>query len=261
MVRSALDHVPEIAGGADQLAIFLDYDGTLTPIVRQPEEAILSDSTRSVLKTLAARTPVAILSGRELEDMQRRVNIDGIVYAGSHGFDIAGPRGIRKQVAPEFLPILDAAEKELKEKLAGIDGALVERKRFAIAAHYRQVADENVPQVAQAVNEVAAHHCELRKITGKKVYELQPNIDWDKGKALLWLLEVMGSKEQKIFSVYIGDDLTDEDAFRVLQQPGVGIIVTEQPRPSAARYMLKDPAEVELFLRDLTARMAALGDS
>jgi len=253
MVLSALDHVPEIAGSGGQLAIFLDYDGTLTPIVGRPEEAMLSDSTREALKILADHTPVAILSGRDLEDIQRRVNIDGITYAGSHGFDIAGPRGLRKQVGPEFLPVLDAAEKEVREKLAGIGGALVERKRFAIATHYRQVTGENIPRVAQAVNEVAAHHRELRKISGKKVYELQPNIGWDKGKALLWLLNLMSSGAQAISPVYIGDDLTDEYAFRVLQQRAVGIIVTEELRPTAARYVLKNPAEVERLLREFVA--------
>jgi trehalose 6-phosphate phosphatase len=260
MVPSALDHVPEIAGHRGQLAIFLDYDGTLTPIVRRPEEAVLSDSTRKALKTLAAHTPVAILSGRELEDMRRRVNIDEIVYAGSHGFDIAGPRGLRKQVAPEFLPILDAAENELKEKLASIDGALVERKRFAIAAHYRQVTDGKVPQVTQAVNEVAARHRELRRMTGKKVYELQPDIDWDKGKAVLWLLEAMGPEPREIFPIYIGDDRTDEDAFRALRQRGIGIVVSEQDCHTTARYLLRSPVQAEHFLRELTAFLRSRPD-
>jgi len=261
MIPSALDHVPEIAGRRGRPAIFLDYDGTLTPIVRRPEDAILSDSTRRVLKSLAAHAPVAILSGREREEMRRRVNIDGIVYAGSHGFDIAGPRGLRKQVAREFLPVLDAAEKELKEELAGLAGVLVERKRFAVAAHYRQVTDKNVPRVERAVSGVAAHHRELRKILGKKVRELQPDIDWNKGKALLWLLKVTGPEQQEIFPVYIGDDLTDEDAFRVLPQRGIGIVVSEQPQATtAAHYLLKSPAEVERFLRELTVHLLSRGD-
>lgn len=253
MIPSALKHVQEIAAHGQRLAIFLDYDGTLTPIVADPKKASLSDSMRQALAALAAQAPLAILTGRDLEDIRCRVSIDAVVYAGSHGFDIAGPRGLRKQVAPEFLPVLDAAEKEVREKLARIEGALIERKRFAIAAHYRQVAAENIPQVEQAVNEVAAHHRQLRRIIGKKVYELQPDIDWDKGKALLWLLKVIGSEEQEIFPVYIGDDLTDEYAFRVLQRRGVGIIVTEQLRPTVARYALKNPGGVERLLLELVA--------
>src|SRR5438128_10655596 len=115
MLPSALGHVPEIVGGGDELAVFLDYDGTLTPIVSQPEQAVLMDSTRAILRTLAAKMPVAILSGRELKDVRKRVAIDGIVYAGSHGFEIAGPRSQRRQEAAEFLPALEAGEKELHE--------------------------------------------------------------------------------------------------------------------------------------------------
>jgi trehalose-phosphatase len=250
MLPSALEHVQEIAGAGDRsLAIFLDYDGTLTPIVSHPEKAFLSDSTRQTLRTLVTRAPVAILSGRELEDVRKRVGIDGIVYAGSHGFDIAGLRGLRRQEATKFLPALDAAEKELREKLAGIAGALIERKCFSIAAHYRNVNESDFPELEHAVSKVAARHRELRTMEGKKVYELLPRIDWDKGKAVLWLLEDLGLERPK--PIYIGDDRTDEDAFRALEQRGVGILVSEEPRSTAARYALKNPAEVERFLQEL----------
>jgi trehalose-phosphatase len=260
MVPSALDHVPEIAGHRGQLAIFLDYDGTLTPIVSHPEEAVLSDSMRQTLKDLASRVPVAILSGRDLADVRERVGIENIVYAGSHGFDIAGPRGLRRQMANEFLPKLDTAEKKLQEALNGISGARVERKRFSIATHYRNVKEHDVPRVKQAVGEVAWRHRELRKMTGKKVYELQPDIDWDKGKAVLWLLEAMGPEPREIFPIYIGDDRTDEDAFRTLQQRGVGIVVSEQDCHTTARYLLRSPVQVEHFLRELTAFLRSRPD-
>jgi trehalose-phosphatase len=253
MISSAFDHVQEIAGRDRRLAIFLDYDGTLTPIVSRPERAVLSDSTRMTLRGLAAKVPVAILSGRDLDDVRKRVDIDGIIYAGSHGFDIAGRHGLRKQIATEFSPILDGAEKELREKLASIPGALLERKRFSIAAHYRQADASDTIKVTQAVNGVIAGHRELRKVAGKKVYELQPDIDWNKGKAVRWLLETLGLEQPEVLPLYVGDDLTDEDAFRALERRGVGIIVGEQPRSSAATYALKSPAEVERFLRELSA--------
>jgi alpha,alpha-trehalase len=254
MIPSALEHVQEIAGNR-QLAIFLDYDGTLTPIVSHPENALLYDSTRQTLQALAMRAWVAILSGRDLDDVRQRVNIVAVVYGGSHGFDIAGPRGLRRQEATEFLPALDVAEKELREKLDGIAGALLERKRFSIAAHYRNVNESDVPKLQRAVSEVAERHRELRKMDGKKVYELLPDIDWDKGKAVLWLLETLGLERAKVRPIYIGDDRTDEDAFHALEKSGVGILVSEQPRPTAASYSLKDPAEVERFLRELIATL------
>lgn len=258
---SALEHIHEIAIRGRQLAVFLDYDGTLTPIVNRPEKALLSDSMRETVRALAARTPVAILSGRDLDDVRQRVDIDAIAYAGCHGFDIAGPHGLRKQVATECLPILDAAEKELRQKLAGIPGASVDRKRFSVAAHYRNVPENEVGEVERIVNEVAARHGELRKIDNKKVYELQPNIDWNKGRALIWLLESLGPDRKEMFPIYIGDDRTDEDAFGAIRQRGAGILVSEQPGATAASYSLKNPAEVERFLREISAGLLASAGS
>ena len=255
MIPSALEHVQEIAGPSGRVAVFLDYDGTLTPIVSQPENAWLSDSMRQTLQELAAQTPVAILSGRDLDDVRQRAGIDDIVYAGSHGFDIAGPHGLRRQMATEFLPKLDTVENELHKRLDGISGALVERKRFSIAAHYRNVKEEDIPRVKRAVAEAAARHRELRRIDGKKVYELLPDIEWDKGKAVLWLLEALGLDRENSRSIYIGDDVTDEDAFRALERRGIGILVCEESQPTAARYSLGEPAEVERFLRLLTVRL------
>jgi len=226
--------------------------------VSHPEEAVLSDSMRQTLRELAARAPVvAILSGRELDDVRRRVNIDSIVYAGSHGFDIAGPHGLRRQMATEFLSNLDMAEKELDAVLGGISGARVERKRFSVAAHYRNVKENDVPKVEQAVSEVATRHRGLRRMEGKKVFELLPAIAWDKGKAMLWLLETLGLERGNIRPIFIGDDRTDEDAFRALEQRGIGILVSEQSQPTGAKYSLKDPAEVEYFLRALSAHLPA----
>lgn len=250
MLPSALEHVEEIAGaGNSSLAIFLDYDGTLTPIVSDPKEALLSVSMRQTLQALAGQASVAILSGRDLDDVRQRVNVSAITYAGSHGFDIAGPGGLRKEVATEFLAKLDMAESELAKQLAGIPGARVERKRFSIAAHYRQVNENNVPRLQRIVSEVAARHPDLRKMEGKKVYELLPDTNWDKGKAVLWLLETLHLQRANTRAVYIGDDRTDEDAFRALGQSSVGILVSELERPTAASYLLKDPTEVERFLR------------
>jgi trehalose-phosphatase len=255
MIASALEHVQEIAGRSGRVAVFLDYDGTLTPIVSQPENAWLSDSMRQALRELAARAPVAILSGRDLDDVRRRVDIDCIVYGGSHGFDVAGPRGLRRQMATDFLPDLNVVEKELHEGLDRIPGARVERKRFSVAAHYRNVKENDVAAVERAFGVVVARHPELRRIDGKKVYELLPDVAWDKGKAVIWLLETLGLDRENVRPVYIGDDRTDEDAFCALQQSGIGIFVSEQSQPTAASYSLKNPAEVQGFLRALTATL------
>src|SRR5262252_8010580 len=164
MIPSALENIQEIGRRGDRLAVFLDYDGTLTPIVSHPEDASLSDSMRQTLRSLAARLPVAILSGRDLDDVRGRVLVDGIVYAGSHGFDIAGAGGLRRQLGEVYLPVLGAAENELREALDDIVAAQLERKYFSVAAHYRNVNEDDVNKVVLAVGAVAAKHCELRRI-------------------------------------------------------------------------------------------------
>src|SRR5438034_2802483 len=258
MIPSALEHVQEIARSGDRIAVFLDYDGTLTPIVSHPEDAWLSDSMRQTLRSLAARVPVAILSGRDLDDVRGRVHVDGIVYAGSHGFDIAGAGGLRRELGAAYLSVLHTAETELREALDEIPGAQLERKHFSVAAHYRNVNENDASRVALAVDAVAARHRELRRIDGKKVYELVPRIEWDKGKAVIWLLEALGLESGNVRPIYIGDDSTDEDAFRALEQSGIGILVSEQSQPTAARYSVKNPFEVERFLRVLTAHLLAV---
>jgi len=256
MIPSALENIEEIARSGDRLAVFLDYDGTLTPIVSRPENAWLSESMRETLRALVARVPVAILSGRDLDDVRGRVHVDGIVYAGSHGFDIAGAGGLRRELGAAYLPVLDAAETELREALDEISGAQLERKHFSVAAHYRNVNEHDASKVALAADAVAAKHRELRKIDGKKVYELLPDIDWHKGKAVLWLLETLELERGSALPIYIGDDRTDEDAFGALEKRGVGILVSEQPQVTAARYLLNDPEEVERFLRTLTENVS-----
>ena len=255
MIPSALEHVQKIARSGERLAVFLDYDGTLTPIVSHPENAWLSESMRQTLRSLAGRVPVAILSGRDLDDVRGRVLVEGIVYAGSHGFDIAGAGGLRRELGASYLPVLDAAEMELREALAEISGAQLERKHFSVAAHYRNVGEHDAFKVALAVDAVAADHRELRRINGKKVYELLPDIDWNKGKAVLWLLDTLELERGKAFPIFIGDDRTDEDAFSALEKHGIGILVSEQPQVTAASYSLKNPEEVERFLRELTDRL------
>jgi alpha,alpha-trehalase len=208
---------------------------------------------RETLARLSRRCTLAVISGRDLRDVMSRVGIDHIFYAGSHGFDIAGPgrEPLQYQQGTEYLSLLDQAERELREKLAHIEGCLIERKRFSIAVHYRQVAPPEVQQLKETVAEVLLLHTQLRLSKGKKVYELQPNIDWHKGKALRWLLQALELKRDNVIPLYIGDDVTDEDAFAAIRDDGIGILVAGKARQTRARYLLKDPEEVQRFLAAL----------
>lgn len=233
--------------------IFLDYDGTLTPIVKRPDLAVLSDGMRTSLNQLSETFPVAIISGRDRRDVMQLVGIDHLYYSGSHGFDTSGPNDmhVENEEGQAYLPVLDAAEKELHDRLDGIEGALIERKKFAIAVHFRLVADADLDTIETAVNEVHQLHPELRQKAGKKIFELQPNIPWDKGKAVLWLLDHLQLNRPDCVPFYIGDDTTDEDAFKVLIDKGIGIRVQEQPEETAARYILDTPDQVQEFLNGL----------
>ncbi len=231
-------------------ALFLDYDGTLTPIVDRPERARLDPAMRAAVERVARRLPVAVISGRDLADVRRLVGLEGVYYAGSHGFDIAGPGGRRAEHASEadFIEALDRAREALEQTLAGVDGVLVERKRYSFAVHYRQVAAADVPRVKRAVEDAVAARSGLRLGRGKKVLEVQPAIDWNKGRAVRWLLQALDLDAPDVLPVFLGDDVTDEDAFAVLRADGLGIVVSEAPRESAAHYRLQDPDEVRLFL-------------
>lgn len=252
---SALESFEEIArrSRGNRIAVFLDYDGTLTPIVETPDRAVMSDEMREMVVKLSRHCTVGIISGRDLNDVKDKVRIDSIVYAGSHGFDISGPEGlqVKNETGTEFLPVLDEAEKKLSTKLGHIQGVLVERKRFAIAVHYRLVNADQAEQVEEIVDEVASGHPELRKAYGKKIFELQPDIDWHKGKALLALLKTLKLDGPDVLPFYIGDDVTDEDAFRALEDRGIGIVVWDRPYETAAWYSLNNPDEVREFLLKL----------
>jgi alpha,alpha-trehalase len=254
---SALDRVDDITGRRRQLAVFLDYDGTLTPIVPRPEDAVLAPEVRETVSRLARVCTVAIISGRDLADVRRLVGVQGIVYAGSHGFDIAGPEGsvAGGSERDAFLPMLATAERELTDALAGVAGAQIERKKYSIAVHYRNVADADLARVESVVGDVLARYPKLRDLPGKKVHDLQPRIDWDKGKALLHVLRTLELDRSDVLPIYIGDDITDEDAFAVLRDRGLGIVVRDEPRPTVASLALDSPRDVHRLLAALLARL------
>ncbi|MFZ7127610.1 MAG: trehalose-phosphatase [Desulfobacterales bacterium] len=257
---SALDHAEDIARWLNKgkAAVFLDYDGTLTPIVKRPEQANLSEEMRGTLLTLSRCCTVAVVSGRGLADVRERVGLEHLVYAGSHGFEIDGPdrERLRNEKGVEAMPSLDAAEQELHRRLADIEGVQVERKKFSIAVHYRNVSPEKTGAVADIVEAVLKRHDGLRRGQGKKVLELQPDVDWHKGHAVRWLMSRLGLDRTDSRPIYIGDDVTDEDAFRALRGRGLGFVVHGgEDRRTCAGFGLHSPKDVGAFLEILSARM------
>eukprot|EP00752_Nemacystus_decipiens_P005687 g5147.t1 len=418
-----------------KLVLLLDYDGTLTPIVKDPSKALLSERVRTVLKELPKHFITGVVSGRSLGKIRDFVGVKGLFYAGSHGFDILAPshsaysgslsvgmkrdlsppppcacggkageafppappttaaagekslagtgmgpgvteataeghgrpsgsssssgnahgggdgcvgevtaglaalspaasavasgraggfdgvglgaaaaaaaaedggggadssdilEEVRHQVAEEYLPVMATIRDQLIAELKCIDKSEVEDNRFSVSIHYRNCAREDVPKVREVVERVQAKHERIRMGNGKEVFELQPDIAWDKGKAVLWLLDKLvlpmalapagstangdpaaingtgtgtggGDDDEdeddeysdRFFTVFIGDDKTDENAFRALngdmgegraRHDGVGILVSEESKETNAAYTLRNPDEVASFLEKI----------
>jgi trehalose 6-phosphate phosphatase len=242
------------------VVVFLDYDGTLTPIVDRPQDAIISENMREVVRGLARRCTVCVVSGRDRPVVQSLMGVDDLVVAGSHGFDIWSPEGgaIEREEGSSFAGLLDQVTATVREHVASVKGALVEPKKSSVAVHYRLVEEREWPRIKAIVDAVLAAHPEgLRVTPGKMVYEIQPKLDWDKGRAVLYLLEALDLDREDVLPLYLGDDITDEHAFGALSGRGVGILVADPADPevagrgTAADYVLGDTQEVERFLDGL----------
>ena len=252
----ALDLTPERPP-----AVFFDFDGTLSEIVDNPDSARLTDGAADALTSLSVQCPVAILSGRDLADVRQRIGLPGLWYAGSHGFELTGPDGAHHQnaEAAESIPVLAEAAAALADQLDDIPGVVVEHKRFGVAVHYRNAARDHIGHVAAAVRG-AGRRAELRVTTGREVIELRPDVDWDKGKTLQWVLDYIRDEEghSPLLPIYLGDDITDEDAFDAVADDGIAILVRHSDdgdRATAARYALDNPDRVREFTERLAQRL------
>ena len=252
-----LDKLVKVIDGKSTY-LFLDYDGTLAPIVDKPEEAFLPKETRELIINLAKNSncKIAIISGRAINDVKERVGIKNIIYAGNHGLEIEGPKiKFKARVHPKFLTILNSIKEELTKKLSGIEGAFVEDKGLTLSLHYRLVDKKNISDVKTIFRETVITHSvgdRIRVKSGKMIFEVRPPIDWDKGKVVLWLLsrQQFINKNKKVLPIYIGDDITDEDAFCAIRNKGLTIFVGLS-KESCAEYYLKSTQEVTKLLEKI----------
>jgi trehalose-phosphatase len=248
-----LDRILNQIKAASHIILFLDYDGTLVPICREPSLAQLSSDTKKVLRDLSLnpRFSVGIISGRSLREIRKLVGIPHLFYAGNHGFEMVFQNRVWTHPALKvFIPELKKVARRVHDRTRGIDGIYIENKKITVSIHYRNVTDHPPGRIfaiiAQVVEPFSQHFMIAR---GKKVFEVRPRIDWDKGKAVdeLTHLCALPSKPLKI---YIGDDQTDEDAFGVLAQEDISIRVGYK-KGSAARYFCRGSSEVVTFLKKL----------
>ncbi|KAI5347175.1 hypothetical protein L3X38_015054 [Prunus dulcis] len=267
----SFDRMMKAAKGK-RIVVFLDYDGTLSPIVDDPDRAFMSDEMRAAVREVAKYFPTAVISGRSRDKVKEFVQLSNVYYAGSHGMDImVPPRPLRPcdannnttamdikgsdvlfQPAKRFLPAIQEIRTLLEEITRKVEGARVEDNRFCISVHFRKVREEDYGILEEKVKSVVGKYAEFHLTLGKKVLEIRPSIEWNKGHALEYLLDTLGfSNSSDVLPLYIGDDRTDEDAFKVIRSRGQGfpIIVSSTPKEDTkACYSLHDPSEVLTFL-------------
>jgi trehalose-phosphatase len=238
---------------ASRCILFLDYDGTLVPICKEPSLARLSSDTKKVLKDLSKNPflSVGIISGRSLEEIRKMVGIPGLLYAGNHGFESIFKK--RVWTHPElkgFTSSLNKIVRALHRRTRGINGIIIEDKKLTASIHYRKVTDQSPGSILAVITEILALYPEAFTVArGKKVFEIRPLVEWDKGKAVERLTELLAIKT-KLTRIYIGDDQTDEDAFSVLGKDDMSIRVGLK-KSSRAQYYCRGSSEVVTFLKML----------
>ena len=238
---------------ASRTLLLLDYDGTLAPIVSRPEQAHLPPDTRQLINDLKDNTRfvLGVISGRSLADVWDRVSVPGIIYAGNHGLEMEGVG--EKFLHPGALALLDDLDRicqELSHEFNQFAGVIIENKGLTLSVHYRLTPEHLVSQVEDSFNSVVAPGVadQVVKITrGKKVFEVRPNVEWDKGKAITRIMEVYSDAP---LAAYFGDDLTDEAGFRVVQDAGgIAVFVGPARQPTRALFRVDSPGEVADTLR------------
>lgn len=235
--------------------IFFDYDGTLTPIVQTPDKAILSETTRELLLKMSrnSRLKLAFVSGRSLKDIKKKVKLENVIYSGNHGLEIEGPNiKFEPLVSPRYQMIIRYIKEGLNKKISSISGAFIEDKGVSLSLHYRLVDREKLRLLKSIFNKVVNPYLARKEISvkkGKMFLEAAPAYKWSKGDTVMWLLNKyeFASKSAIFFPIYIGDDLTDESAFKALKNKGLTIRVGKT-KLSEARYYFKNPGETAEFL-------------
>lgn len=232
------------------ILLMLDFDGTLVPIIDDPVKCYLSSEVKQYL-SMISRTKgftVAVISGRSLSDIKKRVALRGLYYSGSHGLEISGPtinfvHADVYRIKPSIDKLRSLVEKEMRDT----EGLIIEKKRFSFSCHYRMVKKGNVGKAIKKLLAFLSQTFAREDVTilrGKKVIEVIPRIPWNKGKAARLIINHL---QNKPMPVYAGDDTTDEFAFRALRNLGLTVRICRSDRSSAS-YYLREQAEIVPFL-------------
>ena len=236
-----------------KILLLLDFDGTLVPIARTPHAVVLDKKIKLSLKRLCASISyqVVIISGRSLKDLLSYFKLPRVVYVGNHGLEIKGKElriTHKAKKARKLEALVRLLGQKLKEDLLNIPGLFIEDKNYTLSVHYRNISREYTPFFKQEITRFKKKHEHWPLIwkEGKKVWEVRPRVRWGKGDMALHLMKKMPG----VLPIVIGDDVTDEDMFKVLKSRGITIRVGRSMK-SAAQYFVKSPKEVGVLLQRL----------
>ena len=240
------------------MILFLDFDGTLVPIVQRPELAILDENGRRLIESLSKRIPVVIISGRGLDDVRGRVGVNGVNYVGNHGLEIEGNNlKYRMNDSPQWTKFINELSLIIEQSLGGIHGVIVENKGVTLSVHYRLVSGATRKRALQLFSKCIEGYKAKRQVRvthGKMVWEVRPPFEWHKGKAVMWIMkqpQFMGR-----WPLYIGDDRTDQDALKLVRENGVGIWIGAPKEKGAALHAIEDPRSVRQLLKWLLVQVS-----
>ncbi len=247
MIPSLEEALARLASHAERY-LFFDYDGTLCPIVSRPAQATVHRETVRCLEDLShiPGTHLGVVTGRSLVDIRERLPVTSLIFAAVHGLVIDG--GKLSFIQPEAVrlaPAIRHAAGRLRSELGDLEGVEVEDKELSVAVHYRRAESLEADRAALTARRIASQEVNIRCVEGKKVVELRPDVDWDKGKAVEFIVEELSGSGWKgrVGMFYAGDDRTDEDAFLCLGAGAVTVHVGEM-EPTAARFRVKGPDEI-----------------
>lgn len=240
----------------DRIILLLDFDGTISHIVDDPHEAFLDEDFKNILKKIVRKAlPLGIVTGRSIQDIKKRIKLKKIIYAGDHGFEIQSKElSFRYPIASEYKKAIQEIMIKIKKQLFPIEGVILQQKEYSTSIHYRRVESSDLPSFRNKVKSILTPYLQSGRVKifpGKKVYEIKPPVEWDKGKAVEKIIAELKSKNNlsDLSPLYIGDDVTDEDAFRSVNRLGGISIRVGKIKQSRAKFFLSDIHEVLNFLK------------
>lgn len=249
-MKELFKFLPEVSkkiSAAKGCLLMLDFDGTLSPLVKISTQAFLPEKNKEILKKISRLIPTAIVSGRGLSDIKQKVKIKGLAYAGNHGLEWQiGNQRSQIKMPDKMVAAINLTGRQLNNLCKIYPGAWLENKGLTLSLHYRLINLHLAERLLKEARRLLAPFQKQRLLTvteDKKTLEVRPALRWNKGYWVKFLRQKLG---RQLLPIYIGDDATDEDVFKILKSEIT--IKVGKGRDSKANYHCRDTKKISLFL-------------